>query len=135
MNPANIEHWVVGTALRRALGNPSRAKLQQLARWSMEGRFNSFDGQIDYRANLQRIHTPMLVVAGGQDRLAPPESVGYGFDRMASSAKRFVTLDRASGFSADYGHVDIVFGRRAPDEVFPLVAEWVGDTLSGGGPA
>jgi pimeloyl-ACP methyl ester carboxylesterase len=129
MNPDNVDRAVVGAALRRSLSNGSRAELQQLSEWSNTGTFTSVDGAIDYRANLRRVTIPSLVVAGPRDRLAPPEAAERGYELLASPKKRFVVLDRESSFSADYGHVDIVFGRRAPDEVFPLIADWAADSL------
>jgi predicted alpha/beta hydrolase len=137
MNPQNIDRRVVGTALRRAIGNPSRLKLQQLARWSADGAFTSHDRAIDYRERLCDVDIPALVVAGGMDRLAPPECVAPAYEQFANSGKRFIVLDRAHGFGNDYGHVDIVLGRNAPDEVFPLLADWIaatlGDCPDGGG--
>lgn len=130
MNPANIDRAVVGRALRRAISDPSRLKLQQLAQWSANGSFASRDGSIDYRAQLRRVEVPILFVAGGMDRLAPPECVAPAYDLVASTTKDLVILDRRHGFSIDYGHVDIVLGRRAPDEVFPLVASWISTALA-----
>jgi predicted alpha/beta hydrolase len=131
MNPANIERVVVGTALRRAIGNPARAKLQQLARWAANGSFTTYDGSIDYRARLRHVDVPTLMVAGGMDRLSPPESVAPAYELLATATKRFIVVDRAHGFRSDYGHVDLIFGRDAPDEVFPLVAAWIGEVLAG----
>jgi hypothetical protein len=36
-----------------------------------------------------------------------------------------VTAGISHGFSADYGHGDLVLGRRAPEELFPLVADFL----------
>ncbi|MEE8311117.1 MAG: alpha/beta fold hydrolase [Candidatus Binatia bacterium] len=130
MNPDNIDRHTVGTALRKSMSNVSREKLLQLAHWSATGTFSSVDGTVDYRRNLARIRTPMLVVAGANDRLAPPEIAGTGYDQIASPIKRMVVLGRSEGFDADYGHVDIIFGRQAPAEVFPLIAEWARETLA-----
>ena len=96
----------------------------------LRGAFASSDGSIDYRQNLRHVHTPVLAVAGACDRLAPPENVAIAHDLLASARKRLVVLGKAQHFSADYGHVDSVFGRQAPDEVYPLIADWVGDTLA-----
>jgi predicted alpha/beta hydrolase len=130
MNPDNVDRAVVGVALRRSICDVPRAKLRQLSGWALRGGFASNDGRIDYRQNLRHVRTPMLTIAGACDRLAPPENVGIAYDLLASARKRFVVLGKAQHFSTDYGHVDTVFGRRAPDEVYPLIADWVGDTLA-----
>ena len=132
MNPDNIDHAVVGVALRRSICNVPRAKLRQLSAWALRGAFASIDGSIDYRQNLRHVRTPVLSLAGARDRLAPPENIQIACDLLASARKRVVILGKAQHFRTDYGHVDTVFGRHAPDEVFPLIADWVGDTLAAG---
>ena len=129
MNPANIDHRLVAKALRRSLSDGSRAKLKQMSQWSANGTFASIDRQIDYRANMCRIRIPFLIVAGECDQLAPPENVALAYDLLGSQIKQFRVLSEKNHFSADYGHVDLVLGRSAPDEMFPLVEEFVGRIL------
>ncbi|GIW39843.1 MAG: hydrolase [Candidatus Binatia bacterium] len=125
MNPANTDLDAAGEALRKALTNVSRGKLRQLAHWSMTGRFASADGTLDYRAGLRRVALPFLVCAGAADRLATVEAVGRGFELLGSPEKEFVVFSKDAGFSADYGHVDLVFGHRVREEVFPLLVDWI----------
>jgi hypothetical protein len=131
MNPDNVDRAVVGAALRRSMTNVSRDKLRQMAQWSMEGAFASHDGAIDYRARLRRVRTPMLLVAGSCDRLATPESVGAAHDLLDTDAKQMLIAAR-EGFGTDYGHIDLVFGRRARDEIYPPIAAWLHQRLSEG---
>jgi predicted alpha/beta hydrolase len=125
MNPDNVDRGVVGRALRLSLENVSRAKLQQFAHWSQTGEFCSVDGGFDYRAALGRVRVPLLLIAGTVDRLATPAAVALALEHLAVGKARYAELGRAHGHRADYGHVDLVLGRHAPDEVFPLVAEWL----------
>ena len=133
MNPDNVDRPTVGRALRLSLENVPRAKLQQLATWAHEGVFASVDGRIDYRARLSRIDVPLLAIAGAADRLAPPEGVALALEGMAPSRVQFLELSRARGFTADYGHVDLILGRNAPDEVFSRIASWITEVLDGSG--
>jgi pimeloyl-ACP methyl ester carboxylesterase len=126
MNPAHIDHRAFGQALRRSICNVPRTLLQQLAGWSLTGQFRSCNQSIDYRAGLSRIAIPLLVIAGAADRLASPEMVRFAYDHVRSEQKRYREFGVQYGDSADYGHVDLIFGRKAPDEVFPVVAEWIG---------
>ena len=123
MNPANVDRREVGRALRRALSDVSRAKLRQLAGWALGGGFNSADGRVDYRAGLARIGTPLLVIAGSADRLASPPVVRPGAEGVRAAEYR--EFGRAHGHAVDYGHVDLILGRAAPVEVFPVVARWL----------
>jgi len=125
MNPTNIDLQAFGRALRRFMSNVPRSKLRQLAQWSLTGEFRSCDGTIDYRANLSCITTPALIIAGAADQLASPEMVRFTYDRISSTQKRYREFGVRSGDSTDYGHVDLIFGRRAPEEVFPVISDWL----------
>ncbi|MGH7820845.1 MAG: alpha/beta fold hydrolase [Candidatus Binatia bacterium] len=125
LNPDNIDRRLAGLALRKALHNVSIAKLRQLACWSSEQVFCSADRTIDYRAALRRFTTPILVAAGRDDRLARPESVHLAVEEIGSSDREFVEFGEEAGHSADYGHIDLILGRRARDEVFPRVGDWL----------
>jgi pimeloyl-ACP methyl ester carboxylesterase len=130
MNPHNIDRAVFGRALGRFMCNVPRTMLRQLAQWSLSGEFRSCDGRVDYRANLSRITTPALIIAGTADRLAAPDMVRFGYESIGSSRKRYREFGLCHGDSADYGHIDLVFGRRAPEEVFPTMSAWIEDELA-----
>jgi predicted alpha/beta hydrolase len=130
MNPENVDRALVGRVLRRSLCNVAREKLRQLQQWSQNGSFASFDGSVDYRRNLGRVRTPVLVVAGARDRLVPPDSARVAYELLASPRKRFVEVGRAEGFSADYGHLDLVLGLRVAGEVYPVIADWTREVLA-----
>jgi pimeloyl-ACP methyl ester carboxylesterase len=133
MNPANVDHRAFGEALRRSICNVPRSLLRQLAQWSLSGEFASWDRRVDYRANLGRIRVPALIVAGAADQLAAPTMVRFAYDHISSAQKRYREFAVSRGDSADYGHVDLVFGRRAPEEVFPVIGEWIEHEVAGGG--
>ena len=66
-----------------------------------------------------KIHLPMLFIAGDHDRLSHHTVIFRdGFSRTASVDKQYLL---ARGF----GHLDILNGTAAPDEVFQPVIEWM----------
>ncbi len=130
MNPENIDRQAFGRALRRSICNVPRSMVRQLAEWSLSGEFRSCNRSVDYRANLSRITTPLLVIAGAADRLASPAMVRPAHERVGSARKEYREFAVHCGDSADYGHVDLIFGRRAPEEVFPVVSAWIENELS-----
>ena len=134
MNPENVERHVIGHALHLFIENVQRAKLQQLALWALEGAFCSADGRIDYRTALNQVTIPILAIAGSADRLATPAAVRRALDHLRVPPATYLEFGRAHGHSTDYGHVDLILGRAAPTEVFPVVASWLG-SLSGSQPA
>jgi pimeloyl-ACP methyl ester carboxylesterase len=129
MNRANLDDRAFSRALPKFMCNVARAKVQQFARWSLTGEFRSSDGGVDYRANLPRITTPALIIAGTADSLASPEVVGFAYDRISSSQKVYREFATRHGDRADYGHVDLIFGRYAPEEVFPTISAWIENEL------
>jgi len=132
MNAANTDLHAFGRALRLFMCSVPRSKLRQLAQWSLTGEFRSCDGTVDYRANLPRIRTAALIIAGATDHLASPQMVRFAYDRISSTEKRYREFGLRSGDSADYGHVDLIFGRRAPEEVFPVIGDWIEHELTKG---
>ena len=56
-------------------------------------------------------------------RMSPAER--HLVQRLVSGPVELVTVGLSEGFSTDYGHGDLVLGRRAPDEVFPRIAEFL----------
>jgi hypothetical protein len=39
--------------------------------------------------------------------------------------KEYWNAGREAGLSADYGHSDLIFGLRAPEEIYPRVVQWL----------
>lgn len=97
---------------------------RQFAQWIRTGRFDSADGSFDYRANLGAVRLPVLLVAGARDLLAPPLAVARASEFLGGPVKTMIA-GTAHGFSAEYGHGDLIIGRKAPDEIFPLVESFL----------
>lgn len=125
MNPLNVDFNVIRRAQFNAVTPLSTKLLLQFKDWLEHDGFWSYNKSLNYSENLDKIKIPCLVVAGGKDKMAPVEDVKYAFEQISSPDKDFILLSRSSGFSADYGHIDIVFGKRAPEEVFPRILDWI----------
>lgn len=50
----------------------------------------SYDGDIDYTNDLKNITTPLLTVAGTIDKIAPPDTVTYGYDQVKGPKDKMV---------------------------------------------
>jgi polyhydroxyalkanoate synthase len=84
------------------------------------GRFLSADGTIDLKAGMANIRTPILVVAGRLDRIAVVPAVKDGY-RALGGPKKWLVITRANGAKGEYGHMDLVIGKRAAAEVWTNV--------------
>lgn len=116
-----VETWqrlmAYGTAdTSGAVGN-------QMAKLVATGDFRSNDGAIDFRAAMRGIEVPVMVVAGRLDRIAPTAAVRDGYDALGGK-KEWLLISRANGSAAEYGHMDLVVGERAPDEVWSRVLDF-----------
>jgi pimeloyl-ACP methyl ester carboxylesterase len=89
----------------------------------VHGTFASADGQIDFRKDMAKVTTPVLVVAARLDRLALTPAVYDGY-RALGGNKQWLLISRANGALAEYGHMDLVVGDRANTEVWTPVLQF-----------
>lgn len=119
----NCERVVLQQALAHAVTNVPGGVARQFARWVLEDAFDGEDG-FNYRAALAQVRVPTLAIAGASDRLVPPPSAHLAAQLLGGPVTT-VTAGRATGFSTDYGHGDLVLGRRAPEEIASLAADFL----------
>ncbi len=81
--------------------------------------------RINVLQGLNRLETPLLVMACPLDPIAPISNLRIFFDRLPSADKRFIELSKAAGCAMDYSHVDPPFARNAATEVFTPIADWL----------
>jgi alpha-beta hydrolase superfamily lysophospholipase len=120
MLASNMEPQVVKQAIANVPADVLGGVGRQFARWVTTNKFTNYDGTFDYRVPLSGVRIPMLLLAGSRDLLAPPMAVARAKEHLGGPVK-FLVAGKAHGFAEDYGHADLVLGRRSPDEIFPLV--------------
>jgi pimeloyl-ACP methyl ester carboxylesterase len=123
-NSRNIDARIYRQVLANVVEDVPPRVFAQFLDWMRRDRFGSVDGLTDYRAGLSGARQPALFVAGAVDLLAPPAAVRAAFD-VWTGEKEFSLAGRTSGLSTDYGHSDLIFGRRAPEEVYPRIAAFL----------
>jgi pimeloyl-ACP methyl ester carboxylesterase len=124
-NPDNLAPATARPLAANGLSDLSGAVMDQLMASIEARRLVSADGHWDYTAELHRITTPLLFVAGVADALAPPSRVIAAYDGVRAPDKHLELLGRANGYAHDYGHLDLVLGDTAPTEVWPLLHDWL----------
>ena len=107
---------MIRRGLANAVDNISRDALRQYGDWVLSDQFRSIDHRLDYRRELGRLRTPLLLIAGAKDILAPPSSMEELLKEAASPVKELKIAGRAAGFEHDYGHADLSYGERAEEE-------------------
>ncbi len=118
INLRNIERRVYRRFLANGIENLPSGVLAQFGAFLREDSFRSMDGAVDYREALARCRQPALFVAAGRDGLAPPPVVSAAHD-LWGGPKRLVV------FEPEYGHTDLLLGRRAPEEVYPVIRDFL----------
>ena len=78
-----------------------------------------------YTENLYRFITPLLVIAGGQDKMAPKSDILYVKDHVGSTDVTYLEFSKDAGYQVDYGHLDLNLGINAREEVYPKIYTWL----------
>jgi pimeloyl-ACP methyl ester carboxylesterase len=126
-HPDNLDLDVIRFMMRHGVEDLPRSLLVEFARWYEARRMSDRYEIFRFDDHLERIRVPILVIAGARDRLTPPADLERLVDRVGSSDKTFWVAGHVSGLSHEYSHVDLVLGRHAPDEIYPVVTEWLDD--------
>ena len=114
-HPGALEPHVLEEHLRLAFDRASMAEMVNLFEWAAHKRFGGRES--DYAERFEKLNRPLLVVAGGEDDLAPPASVRAAYTRSRSQDKTYRVLP--------LGHIDLLVGRDAPLTTWPLVTQWL----------
>jgi pimeloyl-ACP methyl ester carboxylesterase len=99
--------------------------LREFARWYDTKAMSDRYGMFDFTDNLERVTAPILVIAGSKDRLTPPRDLEAVYRAIGSREKAFRVIGKAQGFAHDYSHADLILGLHAPDDVYPVVLQWL----------
>ena len=130
LNPENMRKSDITKMLRVAIEDIPTSLIQQLWDWYDESSMVKHYGFLSYSESLSRITAPLYVIAGSDDRLTPAEDCRTVYDLASSEDKKIDVFGRETGCRHDYGHIDLVIGRYARQEVWPHILNWL-DTRAG----
>jgi alpha-beta hydrolase superfamily lysophospholipase len=111
----SCEPHVLEQYLRLAFDRAAVAEMREMFSWAAHGRFGG--RKHDYVERFERMDLPLLVLAGANDDLAPPDSVRPGFTASRATDKTYRVVP--------LGHIDLVVGRDAPEMTWATVARWM----------
>lgn len=122
-NPRNMDLSRIPTILYRAFDNVPVPLATQFLRWTERAGVRSWDGSVDYLDGLHRTQVPILVLVGHNhfSARATPVTARIG------GPCRVIECSAKHGFSEDYGHADLILGRHALSEVFPLALYFIAE--------
>ena len=127
-NRSNISRKEKAALMRWATDDIQREVVRSLARAIERGEWVDDQGR-SYVERLANITVPTLFLTGTVDVLCAPERVVGTFEKLGSRDKTLRIISRANGYKRDYGHVDLLCGAAAAEEVFPSIDAWLGAHL------
>ncbi len=91
----------------------------QMSRWAL-------GEPLQYRQAFAEVDVPLLVVVGDHDPLVRPADARNCFEGSGSTDKTLLLFD-AFEHQVHWGHVDLILGRTAPEEVWPRLGAWLAE--------
>ncbi len=122
--PSNIEPELVRAVHANGFGRIPVALLRSLSRALEPDGLTSRDGDLRYTPSAGRFPVPLLLLAGSKDAqcsIAAVEQTAAAVGPLAQ-VERF---GREFGHHDEYGHFDLLLGKRAPVEVWPRIDAWL----------
>jgi hypothetical protein len=110
---------------RNGIPDEATALVDQFRGWVADGVMASRDRSAVYSDRMAEVDLPLLMIAAAGDLQRPPEAVAEAFERFGSPDKTLVRAGVSEGFSVDFGHDDLLAGRAAPAEIYPIVGDWL----------
>jgi pimeloyl-ACP methyl ester carboxylesterase len=124
VNGRNMDRPVFQRTMANSIEDVPHGVFLQLADWVLRDVCVSADRRRDYRAGLAGCRQPALFLSAPRDHLAPPGVVAKAH-ALWGGEKELVEFNLANGHAADYGHVDLLLGKRAPQDVYPVILRWL----------
>jgi oxygen-independent coproporphyrinogen-3 oxidase len=98
--------------------------LTQWAQWNRSGKWVGTDG-FDYDKAMGKIQIPALFIAGGRDKIAPPDGCRSLVNSLGSIEKSFMLCSKEKGFFEDYTHPRLIASQNAKKEIWPMVLGFI----------
>ena len=124
-NPRNLTPQAAQALMEELLVPVNPGVLDHLVTIVDKEEFVSADGAVSYRDMLSEIRVPVLIIGGGADPIAPPEALRNVYDELASEDRDLMIFWSDPDEDVSYGHFDLILGKKAKDEVFPLIRRWL----------
>jgi poly(3-hydroxyalkanoate) synthetase len=124
-NPDNMEEEIKARLLGTALAEINPGILDHLLLMIEQGEFISANGDFNYHKNLSKIRIPILLIGGKKDAMSPPAAVRIIYRGVGSKDRTLKIFGNGSKESTAYGHFDLILGKKAREEVFPVIGRWL----------
>lgn len=124
MWPLNIEPQLMRRIYARCFHGIPASLLLSLASTFEESGFRMRDGY-SLLNNVAGFAAPLLMLAASRDAQVSPQAVEHTCELIGENA-RVVHFGKELGHEQEYGHFDLILGRQAPREVWPVLDAFLG---------
>lgn len=114
--PDSIERELLEERLRLGFDWSSVEVWMQMSRWAL-------GEQLVWAERYCALDLPLLVIVGDQDPLVRPADGRALYNASCSTDRQFLLMEPFE-HEVHWGHIDLIIGRKAPDEVWPRIASW-----------
>ena len=119
---SNIERDVMRAVLARGFDDISIQLFRDLNSTFTPRGFSRKQGSIAYLRRSHEFRLRTCLIGGSRDLQATPEAIDATARLLANAAElRVERLGLSHGQADDYGHIDLVVGKRAQQEVWPKI--------------
>ncbi|NLN93441.1 MAG: alpha/beta fold hydrolase [Candidatus Hydrogenedens sp.] len=127
VNRRNIPRRMHAGHFINMLEHPLPGVIRQVQQWMDTQKFLLCDGEVDIKKSLPTFPVPLLAFYGGADPFVDHRRAMQLFETITLEDKDVVLCARSQGFSEDYSHCDLVFGKEADTEIFEPIARWLSE--------
>ncbi len=122
---ANMADEVLVRFFRSCIDDTAAGVVTQFSDSIRSGAILSADRRFNYTESLDRITVPILIMGGSKDGFVDAEALKNVYDSVSSRDKSFIIASTENGYTADYGHCDLVIGKTAEQDVYPAILSWL----------
>lgn len=115
--PGSIERELLEERLRLGFDWTSVEVWLQMCRWATGTPFEPGE-------RFCALDVPLLVIVGDRDPLVRPADARALYEASRSRDRTFLLME-AFEHGVHWGHIDLILGRRAPDELWPRLLDWL----------
>lgn len=124
-NLENIDTPILQRIFVNLATDISSTLLNQIAEWLDTGYIKDRNNKINFSEGIKNISIPIYALTGSVDMMCSKEAVLALKEKFSEEQLKITITGIETGFTAEYGHGDIIFGRNAPDEIFPLITSYI----------
>ncbi len=122
-NADNVDPDAGWSLLKWASDDVTARMAAQIVALARDPDFRDFHREVNYTAHMRAITAPLFFITGTKDFVGDENVRLDAYEKVSSQPRRFKCYP-------DYGHTDLVMGKRVREEVYPDILSWIEEMCS-----